>query len=242
MNCANHGEVAATAYCRSCGKGLCANCTRSVQGVIYCEECLAAKLGSVHPPVAAPPPPPSNPVRPARVPGAPSPGLAIALGFIPGVGAMYNGQFTKGIIHVLAFVCLIWMTTRAGLLGIFIPFLIFYMVFDAYKTAHALELGQPVPDPFGLEQFFGETRSTAHVPASAAVAPDTNAGGSPPPYQEDLATPRRQLPTGAIVLIVLGVLFLLQNIGLFEFHWLHRLWPLMLIGIGAWLLAKRVRS
>lgn len=241
MNCANHSEVAATAYCRACGKPLCTSCTRSVQGVIYCEECLAAKLGSVHPPIAPPPPPPGNPVRPARVPGAPSPGLAIALGFIPGVGAMYNGQFMKGIIHVLAFVCLIWMTTRAGLLGIFIPFLIFYMVFDAYKTAHALELGQPVPDPFGLEQFFGETRSAAHVPPATTV-PNPTGGGNPPPFQEDLAAPRRQLPTGAIVLIILGSLFLLQNIGLFEFHWIHRLWPLMLIGIGAWLLAKRVRS
>jgi len=240
MNCANHGDVAASAYCRACGKALCANCARSVQGVIYCEECLAAKLGSVHPPVAATPPL-GNPSRPNRVPGAPSPGLATALGFIPGVGAMYNGQFMKGVIHVLAFVCLIWMTTRAGLLGIFIPFLIFYMVFDAYKTAHALELGQPVPDPFGLEQFFGETRSPAHLPP-ASVAPDVTSSGNPPPLQEDLAPRCRPLPTGAIVLIVLGSLFLLSNVGLFEFHWIHRLWPLMLIGIGAWLLAKRVRS
>ena len=141
MNCANHGGVAATAYCRACGKALCANCSRSVQGVVYCENCLAAKLGDVQPPVAAYAPPAVSAPRPARVSGAPSPGLAIALGFIPGVGAMYNGQFMKGVIHVLAFVCLIWMTTRVGLLGIFIPFLVFYMVFDAYKTAHALELG-----------------------------------------------------------------------------------------------------
>ena len=155
---------------------------------------------------------------------------------------MYNGQFMKGVIHVLAFVCLIWMTTRTGILGIFIPFLIFYMVFDAYKTAHALELGQPVPDPFGLEQFFGETRRPTPV-ASSYMAADPTAGVNPaPPLQEDLTPPRHQLPTGAIVLIILGSLFLLQNIGLFEFHWIHRLWPLMLIGIGAWLLAKRVRS
>jgi hypothetical protein len=239
MNCANHGEVAASAFCRACGKALCLNCSRSVQGVVYCEDCVAAKLGTVHPPVSAPPPANSAP-RPARVPGAPSPGLAIALGFIPGVGAMYNGQFMKGIIHVLAFVCLIWMTTRAGLLGIFIPFLIFYMVFDAYKTAHALELGEPVPDPFGLEQFFGETRRV--VPPVSYTTADPAGGVNPPPLQEDLGPPRHSLPMGAIVLIILGSLFLLQNIGLFEFHWIHRLWPLMLIGIGAWLLAKRVRS
>ena len=44
MNCANHIEVPAAAYCRTCGKALCANCTRDVRGVIYCEECIAARL------------------------------------------------------------------------------------------------------------------------------------------------------------------------------------------------------
>ena len=44
---------------------------------------------------------------------------------------------------------------------------------------------------------------------------------------------------GAFVLIVLGVLFLLDNLGLFEFHWVHRLWPVILIVIGVWLFAKR---
>src|SRR5690348_929243 len=78
MNCANHGGVAATAYCRACGKALCANCSRSVQGVVYCENCLAAKLGDVQPPVAAYAPPAVSAPRPARVSGAPSPGLAIA--------------------------------------------------------------------------------------------------------------------------------------------------------------------
>ena len=38
---------------------------------------------------------------------APSPGVAMLLGFIPGVGAMYNGQFVKGFVHVIIFVMLI---------------------------------------------------------------------------------------------------------------------------------------
>ena len=44
MNCANHPDLAAIAYCRTCGKPLCASCTRDVKGVIYCENCLAARL------------------------------------------------------------------------------------------------------------------------------------------------------------------------------------------------------
>ena len=52
MNCANHPDIPSVAYCRTCGKPLCANCTRSVHGVIYCETCLAARLEGVQPNVA----------------------------------------------------------------------------------------------------------------------------------------------------------------------------------------------
>ena len=67
MNCATHNDTAAVAFCRTCGKPLCANCTRDVRGVVYCEPCLAARLEgtapvagfapqqAVYPPVGAPP-------------------------------------------------------------------------------------------------------------------------------------------------------------------------------------------
>src|SRR5260370_18033729 len=42
---------------------------------------------------------------------------------------------------------------------------------------------------------------------------------------------------GAIVLILLGVLFLLHTMGLTEFG-LDRFWPLVLIALGAWLFAR----
>ena len=32
-----------------------------------------------------------------------SPGLAFFLGWIPGVGAIYNGQYAKGLVHAVAF-------------------------------------------------------------------------------------------------------------------------------------------
>ena len=50
MNCANHADASAVAYCRTCGKALCANCTRPVKGVIYCEDCLGAKMAGTTPP------------------------------------------------------------------------------------------------------------------------------------------------------------------------------------------------
>ena len=51
MNCATHNDIAAVAFCRTCGKPLCGNCTRDVRGVIYCEACLAARLEGTAPPV-----------------------------------------------------------------------------------------------------------------------------------------------------------------------------------------------
>jgi len=245
MNCATHNTVAAVAYCRTCGKPLCATCSRDVRGAIFCEPCLAERMGA-----ALPATPVSPPGTTSATPGAayttserlPSPGLAAALGFIPGVGAMYNGQFMKGFIHVMAFVCLIWMSTRFGpiMIPVFFAYF-FYLVFDAYKTAHAIELGQPVPDPFGFERMFGPTihpgARNAAIAAPGAPVPPGSAGFVPAGPAPD-ARYRSSVPTGAVILIVLGVLFLLHTVGLWEFG-IDRFWPIILIGFGAWLFAKR---
>ena len=42
--------------------------------------------------------------------GTPNPAAAAVLGLIPGVGAMYNGQFFKGLIHVVIFAVLVSIT------------------------------------------------------------------------------------------------------------------------------------
>jgi len=44
MNCAQHTDTAAVAYCRTCGKALCESCKRDVQGTIFCDPCLAARV------------------------------------------------------------------------------------------------------------------------------------------------------------------------------------------------------
>jgi Domain of unknown function (DUF5668) len=177
------------------------------------------------------------------------------LGFIPGVGAMYNGQFIKGLIHVGVFATLIAMQTMDipdglhAFLGLGIAFWVFYQVFDAYKTAKARLYGLPLPDPFGIERAFGGTGSNTPAMASAVAAtpgavppvvgfvpgqPVPPGYVAPPP-----PVPREPSPVGAIVLIGLGVLFLLNQLGLWQFHWIGRMWPLILIGLGVWLFIRR---
>ena len=103
MNCTVHPEVPAVAYCRTCGKALCAACKRDVRGVIYCENCLAERLRDVMPPpgATAPGTPPTPPVMVVPSSG-PNPGLAAVLAaFFPfGVGAVYCGQYAKGLAHM----------------------------------------------------------------------------------------------------------------------------------------------
>jgi TM2 domain-containing membrane protein YozV len=243
MNCAVHTDTPAVAFCRTCGKALCEDCKRDVMGAIYCEPCIAARLQGNAPfagqPVAAVP----------VVQGAPSPGIALLLGFIPGVGAMYNGQFMKAFVHVGIFVLLIVAADHFGPFGILIAFWVWYMAFDAYKTAQARQLGLPLPDPLGIDRIFGlhESQPNAGVaapvstsgstaPASAAVPPGTAGVPAYPVQTAPPPAPAEGSPTGAVILIVLGVFFLLGTSG-----WLRteHTWPLILIGIGVWLAYKR---
>jgi LiaI-LiaF-like transmembrane region/B-box zinc finger len=236
MNCAVHNQTQAVAYCRTCGKALCEDCKRDVMGAIYCEPCIAARLqGQPVPPRAAVPPPPPPAVP--RVPGTPNPGVAAMLGFIPGVGAMYNGQFAKAFVHVVIFVLLILATDNlSALFGMLIGFFVIYMAFEAYKTAEAKRMGWPAPDPLGLDRLFGIQES------QPAVSPAMGLGGDPqlsvpPPVQIAPPPPAQDsAPVGAIVLMILGGLFLLSNFGLFR---VGRMWPLILIGVGLWIAYKR---
>jgi TM2 domain-containing membrane protein YozV/predicted Fe-S protein YdhL (DUF1289 family) len=140
MDCVNHPGISATAYCQNCGKALCAGCVRNAAGgQILCEPCWTAWQSYQQPFVVSPA-------------GGPNPAAAAVLGVIPGVGAMYNGQFFKGLIHVVIFAVLISITTHYGIFGIFIAAWIVYQSFEAFHTARAMRDGQPLPDPLGLNE------------------------------------------------------------------------------------------
>jgi hypothetical protein len=213
MNCANHPDIPAVAYCRTCGKPLCANCTRSVQGVIYCETCLADRLHGTQPPITPPP----NTVGFVAQPGVPvsgqgpNPALAGLLSVFPGVGSVYAGQYTKGLAYMGIFILLILGCIHvSGLVfGLALGFFVVYQFVDAIQTAKALQVGQPAPDPLGVGQIFS------------------------PGQKIDSS----KIPIGAVILIALGALFLLSttlDVGPVDFF------PLLLIGLGVWLAATRM--
>jgi len=134
------------------------------------------------------------------------------------VGAVYAGQYAKGLAHLATFVLLVAGANAADsgnnealgiICGFGIAFFYVYQIIDSVRTAKAIQMAQPIPDPFGLAATFG-----------AGTKVETS-----------------KIPMGAIVLILLGVLFLLHTMGLTEFG-LDRFWPLILIFLGGWMFAR----
>jgi len=274
MDCVNHSGVPATAFCQNCGKALCPNCVRNgAGGQILCEPCFVA-WQTVPNPFAAP------------MTGAPNPAAAALLGLIPGVGAMYNGQFFKGLIHVVIFAVLISITEHYPIFGLFIAAWILYQSFEAFHTAKARRDGTPLPDPLGLNEVgnwlnLGTKHPTPGQPGSGnfgttgtgpgAQGPMSGGPGAyqapyagqppytgyqprypPPPGYVDPGAPpippippvppgpwRRKEPIGAIVLIALGLMFL---IGEWSGEVLKYSWPVLLIGLGVWLMIRQMNT
>jgi hypothetical protein len=182
---------------------------------------------SMSPPPSPPPPPfAGSPYNSAALPpggtpyvhptaNTPSPALAFILGFIPGVGAIYNGQYAKGLVHAVVFGLIITILNSGHvgnfqpLFGIFLAIWVFYMAFEAHHTAAKRRSGERVD----------ELSSLMNIPG--------NAGG---------------VPVGPVVLIGLGVLMLLDTLDLISFERVSRYWPLLLIVGGAYMLYVRVEG
>lgn len=193
-----------TAYCRACGKPLTEDTARVAMGTVYCEEHLPA---SGQPQAA-------SPYTAASIPNpGVSPGLAFLLGLLPGVGAIYNGQYAKGLVHVLILGLLISIMSSGSadglepLMGMILGVFYFYMAFEAYHTARKRMVGEPVDEFSSLVQ-------VKAGPGSVPVLP--------------------------MALIGLGVLFLLNNLELLRLRAVLRYWPVLLIMSGGWMLYSRM--
>ena len=108
------------------------------------------------------------------------------------------------------------------------------MIVDSVRVAKAKQRGEPVPDLLGM--------GLGHP-----TVPPTGAGGDAPPVASDVAAadqaamapaPHRRVPMGPVLLIGLGILFMLNVSEVWEFSW-DRTWPLIVIGVGIWMLFSR---
>jgi TM2 domain-containing membrane protein YozV len=220
MNCQNHPEIPATAYCRSCGKPVCEQCRRDAFGTVFCAEHAPAPASAAGPSSTAMPPysGPTGPGAPMTMPPSSyalsnvSPPLAFFLGLIPGVGAIYNGQYAKGLVHALIVGLMISILNSSAVRGMEPIFAIllmvwwFYMAMEAYHTARKRQAGEPVDEYSSLIDFRNH---------------------------------KGQVPVAGIALIVLGVLLLLHTLDFLNFEYMVRYWPALLIVAGVYLLWGR---
>jgi hypothetical protein len=204
-------------YCRACGKALDEASVRNAHGTIYCEEHIPMQTVPPIPiPAAAPESPYTSPytaaVPPPHANQDASPGLAFVLGLIPGVGAIYNGQYAKGLVHVIIIGLTISILSNGAargfepLLSLLLAGFWFYMAFEAYHTARRRQLGQVVDEFSSLFPMRGNDK----------------------------------VPIAPILLIVLGVIFLLNNLDFFQMERVIRYWPVLLIGVGIYMLFVRM--
>jgi hypothetical protein len=201
-------DATITGYCRACGRGLTESEVHRAHGAFYCKE---------HAPADGPSSPYSTPpyttggATPPIVNTGVSPIAAFWLGLIPGVGAIYNGQYAKGFVHVAVVglgISIINNDAASGfepLVGLMLAAFWAYMPFEAYHTARQRQLGQPVDELSSL------------VPVRGA-----------------------RFPAIPVILIGLGTVLLLDNLGLLEVRRAMRYWPMLLIAAGMYMLFNRM--
>ena len=193
-------------YCRATGKALTADEATYINGILYSKEAAEQLKLTQEPasPYTVPPAAKTNPLNDV------SPGWAFVLGLIPGVGAIYNQQYAKGMIHIVIFAGIVSLLDRGGsntFLGFLMAGWVFYMPFEAYHTAQKRQRGESVDELTGL----------FHLPSGM-----------------------KKMPIGPFILIGLGVLFLLDNLGLLRIDDLLRFWPVLMIAAGVILLVQRL--
>ncbi|MBK5257536.1 MAG: hypothetical protein JJE39_16040 [Vicinamibacteria bacterium] len=151
-----------------------------------------------------PPPAPSAPrIRPSSQGSTQrrSPALAAFLSLFPGFGHLYNGEIGKALAFFSAFASCVFIVAEdhgGAFFGLLIPFIIFYNMIEAYRSAERINL-----------------QSLSGVSAEDEPASNQLWGWS---------------------LVVMGGLMLLNNLGVFRFAWIAKLWPLLLIAAGIALL------
>lgn len=137
MNCAYHSQNVANVQCNGCGKPLCPACDHRIKGFPYCQDCIVLGVDLLRQQNQ------TNYVP--YVKKRTSPIAATLLSFVcPGLGAAYNGQTLKALVHFGVFVGLFQMAILTGGTFLFVFGFIgmwFFAALDAWRTAQAIRSG-----------------------------------------------------------------------------------------------------
>jgi uncharacterized membrane protein (UPF0136 family) len=142
MNCAYHGMNRAVVRCNSCARLLCPACDHRIRGFPFCQDCIVAGVEMLqqHQSRVANAAPPQSTVRHKN-----SPTVALLLSFlVPGLGAAYNGQTSKALVHFAIFAGFFQMAIITDGLAFFVLGIggaLLFAAIDAYRTAQLIRSG-----------------------------------------------------------------------------------------------------
>jgi hypothetical protein len=136
MYCIYHQKNPAVVQCNRCARPLCAACDHRIRGFPFCQDCIVAGVEFLrqHSHADA-----SQVIRRRS-----SPFVATLLSFVPGLGAAYNGQTSKAIVHFAIFASFFQMAVITqgvlffilGVLGTWL-----FAAVDACRTAQLMRAG-----------------------------------------------------------------------------------------------------
>ena len=135
MNCAYHSHNAANVNCNGCGKPLCPACDHRIKGFPYCQDCIVQGVEMLRNRTQSP--------YAQYVKSQTSPFIAFILSFCPGLGAAYNGQTFKALVHFGVSIGMLQLMLQNRMVIFFFGFLgmWLYSALDAWKTARMIRRG-----------------------------------------------------------------------------------------------------
>ena len=147
-----------------------------------------------------------------------SPGIALLLSFVPGLGALYNGEILKGFSFMGFFAFLIYLLATGKvsgwepLLAIVLGIFYFYTIIDSYLSC------KRDANAYRQEEIFVEERAAK---ASGDLRPD---------------------PFLGILFLASGIVFLLLNFDVIQWGTVRRFWPVLFILIGGKLIWNALKK
>ncbi len=152
----------------------------------------------------AQPPPPQQSQQTGSYSYAENRSVRAALcALVPGIGSVYNREYTKAVVHFAVFAGLAIISESVGIFGLAAFSFYVFTIIDAYRSAEVI----------------------------------SRRGGSPETGSETM-----NFPLWGGILILMGVIFLLDNLGAIRIRSIIEFWPLILVFIGGHLIYSYVRQ
>jgi LiaI-LiaF-like transmembrane region len=134
--CSYHSKNPAVVQCNQCARPLCPACDHRIRGFPFCQDCIVVGVELLRQQSQSP----ASRVNTRRS----SPFVATLLSFVPGLGAAYNGQTSKAIVHFAIFASFFQMAVLTqgvhffvlGVLGTWL-----FAAVDACRTAQLMRAG-----------------------------------------------------------------------------------------------------